>query len=887
MQRLRPIALPAVCFVLLGLLWSTACAQGTSQEPEVAPIALPEGTDRVPANGHIEMLRDPKGTLTIADVLQSPAGFTPVGAATPNLGLTDDTVWLRFRVANPSAQAAEYLVQLAAPGQEDVDFYAPNGPDGALTAIASGTARPFTARPVPSASFVFPAQVPAQAETTYYLRVQSHNAPLRLPLAVWRPAAFAASDRQLEFVWGALIGALLLAAAYHLLLYLGLRDRNYLLLGLFAFAVALLELRNTGFALQSFWPDRPTIVWQMVPVLIALTLLTLLAFADSFLELAARLPIAHRIAVVGMIYFTAGLVFVPLGRPAITYALIIGGAIAVSLGAPVAAALVWRQGFRPARYFLLALALPFLITVAVDLARVGLGDWQEWYEVVPSVTIIFFILCSSFALADRVNELRREMARAARRLGKYLDAIPVGVAVYDANQRSVYVNRATSDLVVREGRLAVSYEEARGRVPAYVAGTDRLYPVDKLPFNLAYQGIPAHADDIELEAFGDRVAVEGWSHPLLDEDGKVEGIVSTFLDIRARRAVEAELAAYREHLETLVERRTQAERRQREVAEALQDTAAALAGTLDQGAVLTTIMGELRRVIPCDGALLALIEDERLVAVGADGRYHALLGQGVPLPQGILLFPAIQDAQAHMLRSLAAEPGDCVNGSGSARCTMNAPLISDDDVLGMITVANGEGANFAPDEVRLLRAFADQAATAVTNARLHREAQVAAAEEERGRLARELHDAVTQTIYSARLVADTAAGLWTDAPPAARGALDDVRWMLASALAEMRMLLLELRPAAIGAARLDTLLAQLGEAFRGRTHIPVTFTANDAHVCNPPEDARLAIYRIGQEAFTNIARHAQAGHVRAQLVCSPGYACVMITDDGCGFDPRR
>ena len=172
---------------------------------------------------------------------------------------------------------------------------------------------------------------------------------------------------------------------------------------------------------------------------------------------------------------------------------------------------------------------------------------------------------------------------------------------------------------------------------------------------------------------------------------------------------------------------------------------------------------------------------------------------------------------------------------------------------------------------------------AVRDEQLHRyEAEQAAAQAERDRLARDLHDAVTQTLFSASLIADVLPRLWERDPAAGRERLDELRQLTRGALAEMRTLLLELRPASLTEAELTPLLAQLVDAFTGRTRIATSLeTARAAPV---PPDVKIALYRIAQEALNNIAKHSGASHVMIELVCADESCLLTIRDDCCGFD---
>jgi signal transduction histidine kinase len=178
-----------------------------------------------------------------------------------------------------------------------------------------------------------------------------------------------------------------------------------------------------------------------------------------------------------------------------------------------------------------------------------------------------------------------------------------------------------------------------------------------------------------------------------------------------------------------------------------------------------------------------------------------------------------------------------------------------------------------------------------------KQAEELAVLEERNRLARELHDAVTQTLFSASLIAEALPALWERDQEMGRERLAMLRQMSRGALAEMRTLLLELRPAALVETGLEDLLRQLGEAVTGREGVPVTVEVDG--LCELPADLHVALYRIAQEALNNVVKHAKASQVAVSLRCTPrvpspssregeGTAVeveLCIRDDGRGFDP--
>ena len=156
------------------------------------------------------------------------------------------------------------------------------------------------------------------------------------------------------------------------------------------------------------------------------------------------------------------------------------------------------------------------------------------------------------------------------------------------------------------------------------------------------------------------------------------------------------------------------------------------------------------------------------------------------------------------------------------------------------------------------------------------------AEEERTRLARDLHDAVSQTLFSTSLIAEVLPRLWERNKDEGLKKLEEVRQLTRGALAEMRTLLFELRPTALADAELSDLLRQLSESVIGRARVPVTLEVEGS--CVIPTDVKIAFYRIAQESLNNIAKHSAASRAQITLHCQPQQVVMDIIDNGHGFN---
>jgi ligand-binding sensor domain-containing protein/signal transduction histidine kinase len=254
-------------------------------------------------------------------------------------------------------------------------------------------------------------------------------------------------------------------------------------------------------------------------------------------------------------------------------------------------------------------------------------------------------------------------------------------------------------------------------------------------------------------------------------------------------------------------------------------------------------------------------------------------------------------AEPLLIPDVSAEPRYVPMEGCETRSELAVPIIVKEEVIGVLDLQSDKLDDFDDTDVNVFQSLAHQAGAAIENARLYAQAQQAAVVEERGRLARDLHDAVTQTLFSASLISEAVPAAWAMDREEGAELLEELRMLTRGALAEMRTLLLELRPAALIETDLGDLLRQLGEAASGREGLPVEVTVDGQ--CRLPSEVHVALYRIAQEALNNVGRHARARNVQASLSCvGPGKdgavaegditrVTLRIGDDGRGFDPDR
>jgi len=229
-----------------------------------------------------------------------------------------------------------------------------------------------------------------------------------------------------------------------------------------------------------------------------------------------------------------------------------------------------------------------------------------------------------------------------------------------------------------------------------------------------------------------------------------------------------------------------------------------------------------------------------------------------------------------------------VDGTEGLRYHASIPLYAHEKQLGVLNVASADWRELSPEDLRLLHTVGDLLSIAIERARLFARSVQLGAAEERNRLAREIHDTLAQGLTAIALHLETAdALLETTADPeqvqeAVRRALTTTR----ASLEEARRSVLDLRAAPLEGRSLGEALAGLGKDWEAQARVPLEFEMVGGQ--RPlPLRLEVGLYRVAQEALTNVARHAGARHATLRLVTTPDQVRLTIEDDGRGFDPSR
>jgi signal transduction histidine kinase len=330
---------------------------------------------------------------------------------------------------------------------------------------------------------------------------------------------------------------------------------------------------------------------------------------------------------------------------------------------------------------------------------------------------------------------------------------------------------------------------------------------------------------------------------------------------------------------------TQTEQRSREM-EALYRADEALHASLKLEDVLQALVDVATDILAADKTAVMVWDERRtrLEARAGRGFSPEILARMVQHPGVGVTWIVAETRRPIAVNDVRQDPRVArhLSDPEGIRSFLQVPITIGGEVFGVFGVNHCQLHTFTADEQRVLVALAHRAALAINNARLYEQAEGKAALEERQKLARELHDSVSQALYGIALGARTARTLLDRNPSALAEPLDYVLGLSEAGLAEMRALIFELRPESLEQEGLAAALEKHAASLRARYGLVVDFSGDEPDV---PLATKEAVYRVAQEALHNVTKHARASRVDLRLACAAGWLVLEVCDNGAGFDP--
>ncbi len=485
------------------------------------------------------------------------------------------------------------------------------------------------------------------------------------------------------------------------------------------------------------------------------------------------------------------------------------------------------------------------------------------------------------------NALERELRQGATQLRQaeetfrtLVENLPDIVARFDPELRNLYVSPVVQRLTGRPSRTFVGKTNRELGLPSELAEQ-----WDAALRKVFVTGLP---EKLELPF----PTPEGTRHfdcrlvPERGESGEITSVLTVARDVTER------WLAY------------EAESRARSVADSLREATMALTRSLDRETVLATLLERLGKMVSFDRASVMLVEEASRVSVRAvfDG------DRVVPLkPEARMEFdpaehPIVHDilkrGAAVLIPDVRARPDwSLPTDRLSEVCWMGVPLFARGDVAGLFSLSKREAGYFNEEHVRLAEAMSSQASVAVENAILYEQMQastermqtlsrrlVEVQENERRQIARELHDEAGQALVSLRFGLRLLEGEVDQSKNISERVAELVR-RTDAVIEGLHRLAADLRPASLDHLGLEAALRQYSGSAASERSLTVRFKARGLDGERLPPGVETALYRVAQEAITNVVRHSGASRLDILLERRADRVRLMVEDDGVGFEP--
>jgi len=331
------------------------------------------------------------------------------------------------------------------------------------------------------------------------------------------------------------------------------------------------------------------------------------------------------------------------------------------------------------------------------------------------------------------------------------------------------------------------------------------------------------------------------------------------------------------------------EKEERAFTEALRDTLATMSNMQDLDKILDHILNTVSQVTAYDGANILLVESDLVRVVRQKGyieeqKEDDWVNRHIPMMKLAILQQLMDIGKPIVIGDTHTSPMWIgFPNLNWVHSNLIAPIRSNGKILGFLSLDSATPNFFTQVDAERLQTFANQAAVAIQNARLLDRAKHAAVMAERNRLANELHDTISQALWSISLITERLPIILEINKEELMQSLTILHQLSQNALEEMRALLLELHPSSLNNTQLGDLIRQVATIITNRTGLKIVVRIGAQEAI--PDDVHFALYRVVQEALNNIVLHASATLVEVDFTSLDGQVELVIVDNGIGFNP--
>lgn len=360
-----------------------------------------DGTD-ITIGKNVEIFEDSLGTRTISEVISN-AKFVKSYEDTPNFGLSKSTFWIKFEITNKTSDNNVFL-ELAYPRIQSCYLFTKE--NNKITEESISWNDPFTKRSVKHQNIVFKLNIPQNQTREYYLKIRG-NEQIVLPLIVRSEMGFFQFTFTNEIISGIHMGVLIVMMLYNFFVYFSIREKSYLYYVFYILFIGLNQVTITGYTFKFLWPNAPALN-KYFSIFPALGGIFAILFFQNFLHSKEKAPSIHRILSALIVAFTLSMVFNLLGLDSVSYRIIDVTGPAAALLALVVAIQLSLDGYRPAKFYLVAWSIFLIGIVLYTLRNLNILPYNTFTNYTMQAGTAIEVILLSFALADKINILKKE-----------------------------------------------------------------------------------------------------------------------------------------------------------------------------------------------------------------------------------------------------------------------------------------------------------------------------------------------------------------------------------------------------------------------------------------------------------------------------------------------
>jgi two-component system, NtrC family, sensor kinase len=356
-------------------------------------------------NNQLYFLEDSKNVLTLKDVVKS-QDFKAVGKGVHNFGITNSAIWFKMSVKNLT-EIENLILQVNQPIIDRIELYTKNPATGKYNVVSMGEYNPFWLRKYQTPEYLFDVLIPKGITMDFYLKVMcSEN--MQVPVSIGTRISTLNKSVMSHLASGIYFGIMIVMILYNLFIYATLKDRTYVLYSIYIVFILFTQTSLQGYTFQLIWPNSPWLAIHSPFLLPSLVGIIGLEFVKQFLKVRERLPFYFKLSFFFWLPYAVSLLLGFTGNFQWSFRIMEITASAVSVYMLLIAFLTYRKGYSEARFFLLGwfvFLLGICIYVMKDFEILPYNNFTRYTMHFGSAVEVILL---SFALADRINILKRE-----------------------------------------------------------------------------------------------------------------------------------------------------------------------------------------------------------------------------------------------------------------------------------------------------------------------------------------------------------------------------------------------------------------------------------------------------------------------------------------------